>query len=321
MDEPGPSHAGLAGLLQMRYGDKYFLHSTTEGFHHMLDTLKNQGKRRDHIPEFSSKQLLEISKRALKNGEINIAEQYAGRAIRKEKYEDASKERNPEPYYHLAEVLREKASDETVELLQRQKFLLQAASLYNFVRNCFNKSTVESEFATTHESVLPGKISNIQERLITATEGNNQRCRFNNETKKAALKQLREESRRELGVINVKYDAETGNEEEHRKIFIKQAAEVRDLYKKIASKMKQFFAEIIQECLEVLGEPPCEYEVILLGSLARDEMTPYSDLEWAILTSSDDKQAKPFFRHLTILFIYRLSTLEKPSYLAWILKF
>ncbi|XP_028395686.1 uncharacterized protein LOC114519715 [Dendronephthya gigantea] len=268
----------------------------------MLDALA--GKRiRSNTSEFGTKQLLEISKQALKKGEINIAEQYAGRAIRKEKYEDASKERNPEPYFHLAEVLKQKASDETVLLPQRQKLLLQAASLYNFVGNCFNKSAVESksEFATSHENVLPGKILEVQESLIVATRGDRLRCRFNPESKKIAIEQLREEAKRELRVINAKYDAKTGNEEDLRKLFIKQTADVKDLYKKIASKLKQFFAEIIQECLEVLGELPCEYEVILLGSLSREEMTPYSDLEWAILTRSDDEQSKIFFRNLTNL--------------------
>ena len=57
-----------------------------------------------------------------------------------------------------------------------------------------------------------------------------------------------------MDVINAKYNAETGDEEDLRKIFIKQAVDVRDLYQKIALKIRQFFAEIIQECLEVLGE-------------------------------------------------------------------
>lgn len=253
------------------------------------------------IFQLNSEKLLEISKRALKNGEIDIAETYVGKAIRKEKYEDASRERNPEPYYYLAEVLQQKASKETVQLPQRQKFLLQAASLYNFVRNCLNKSTVESEFATNHKNVIPGKISDIQVSLILAAGGNHLRCGFNLESKKTAIEQLREESKRELEDINAKYDPQTGNEEDLQKTFIKQAADVRNLYRKIASKIKQLFAEIIQECLEVLGEPPCKYEVILLGSLAREETTPYSDLEWAILTSSDDEQSKIFFRNLTNL--------------------
>ncbi len=249
----------------------------------------------------NSKELLEISKRALKNGELDIAETFLGKAIRKEKYEDASRERNPEPYYYLAEVLQKKASKETVQLPQRQKLLLQAASLYNFVRNCLNRSAVKSEFATNHVKFIPEKIMDVQVSLILAAEGNHLRCKFNLESKKTALEQLREESKRKLEIINAEYDVQTGSEEDLQKILIKQAADVRDLYQKIASKVKQLLAEIIQECLEVLGEPPCEYEVILLGSLAREEMTPYSDLEWAILTSSEDEKSKIFFRNLTNL--------------------
>ena len=43
------------------------------------------------------------------------------------------------------------------------------------------------------------------------------------------------------------------------------------------------FSTIISECEETLGKKPCEYAVIGLGSLARGEATPYSDIEWAIV--------------------------------------
>lgn len=40
-----------------------------------------------------------------------------------------------------------------------------------------------------------------------------------------------------------------------------------------------------KECENTLGKPPCEYAIISLGSVARMEATPFSDLEFALLYS------------------------------------
>ena len=87
-----------------------------------------------------------------------------------------------------------------------------------------------------------------------------------------------------------------------------QTEEIKKLCKLISSKVKQLFARMIKKCVEVLGDPPCDYEVVVLGSLAREEMTPYSDLEWAILISSEDEKCKDFFRDLTNLVHLQVSS-------------
>lgn len=47
-------------------------------------------------------------------------------------------------------------------------------------------------------------------------------------------------------------------------------------------RLVSMFAE---ECEGRLGQPPCDYAIIALGSVARMEATPFSDLEFAILYS------------------------------------
>ncbi|CAH1777596.1 unnamed protein product [Owenia fusiformis] len=51
--------------------------------------------------------------------------------------------------------------------------------------------------------------------------------------------------------------------------------------------IKDFCAELMSQCISVCGPPPCKFTMVGLGSLARGESTPYSDLEYLFLTESD----------------------------------
>jgi len=58
---------------------------------------------------------------------------------------------------------------------------------------------------------------------------------------------------------------------------------IQQIYQQINEQLRGFVQLLIEECKQVLGEPPCRYAIICFGSLARDEATPYSDLEFGIL--------------------------------------
>ncbi len=61
---------------------------------------------------------------------------------------------------------------------------------------------------------------------------------------------------------------------------------------------KTFFAQMVEETARLLGNPPCEWGVICFGSMAREEMCLYSDVEWAILVRICDRHTRPWFDHL-----------------------
>ena len=57
---------------------------------------------------------------------------------------------------------------------------------------------------------------------------------------------------------------------------------------------------LVEECQSKLGHPPCSYAIIALGSVARMQATPFSDLEFAILHSDQALGEKiNYFRKLT----------------------
>ena len=93
---------------------------------------------------------------------------------------------------------------------------------------------------------------------------------------------------------------------------------VHTIYSQIATGMKDYVGVLLEQCYEVLGRPPVNYAIIGLGSLAREEMTPYSDLEFAVLIKEDDAAGKykQYFRNLTRLLhlkIIRLGETIIPS--------
>ncbi|KIC76514.1 hypothetical protein DB41_FW00020, partial [Neochlamydia sp. TUME1] len=77
--------------------------------------------------------------------------------------------------------------------------------------------------------------------------------------------------------------------------------EVRELYSEIAQHIKIFFKRLAIQVFDTLGPTPCEYAMIGFGSLAREEMTPYSDLEFGILMQEDTGENREYFKCFTTL--------------------
>ena len=247
--------------------------------------------------------MTEIAKRALGKDELEIAETYFVKAIRISILDGSSK-KSPEPYFYLAEILQKKAEDKKLKLLQKQRYLLQAAALYNFVRNYLESRDTDVELSKKLSKEVSRKLLDIQDNMIKLCGGNPLKGNFDAEGKKNELKELRNEVKDSLESLeSLSSSSNQGrlNDGEARQKFKDQTPEVKKLSDTISDRMKQFFASIIDECLVVLGTPSCDYEVIVFGSIARNETTPYSDFEWAILTSSEEEECKVFFRNLTNL--------------------
>lgn len=185
-----------------------------------------------------------------------------------------------------------------VEIGQRQRFLLQAAALYNFAKNYEIKNDHENDLL----EIVEAANERVRKSLASSMGRNIDGRSLTSEAHKIELKAIRNDAKSCLERMENENVDDTNTEEEIQEKYIEQQKIVRELFEMISSRIKQLLSKIIQDCLEILGEAPCPYEVMVLGSLARGEMTPFSDLEWAILTSSEpEEEIKTFFRNLTNL--------------------
>ena len=67
-------------------------------------------------------------------------------------------------------------------------------------------------------------------------------------------------------------------------------------------------SKLSDSCIEIMGKPPCKFALVGMGSLARQEITPYSDFEHIIILEEINQQniqyetALNYFRWFSVIF-------------------
>ena len=79
---------------------------------------------------------------------------------------------------------------------------------------------------------------------------------------------------------------------------------MKKLQLQITKNYTKIMNDLSQYCEHVMGPPPCKFAVVGMGSLARKEITPYSDFEHIILleNTSCDKNCMEYFRWFSVIF-------------------
>ena len=221
----------------------------------------------------------------------------------------------------LAASKQEEAGDSAQDL----SLYTDAAILYQHVLSiCEPKAGMlgSQEASTLVQSAYQG-LSQIQASMLARAKGVAPRATTSESVKalrarieedKRSLEATRTKARKEVEDL-VKYRDKQGSEREVQDaeaIFIKDSIE---LFETIAEASKDLLANFYQggeEELKAAGiERPCTYAIMGLGSVALQQTTPYSDLEFAILMedAQDEAAARTYLRNLTHLVHFRVINL------------
>ena len=218
--------------------------------------------------------------------EIKLAHQM------KENYCDNSgKETQPDNvaviFHKIGLLYKTKSSDKIA--------LIKSAGLLNaaIIRNPSNVSQIKSDLAELCQHILQN--ANAKRQNVDLIE--------KAQTVKIKINEMREEVKSFLQTSLPKIP-QNASEHETQKLKPNKISAIQTINKLIANKYKKIMVELSQFCEDVMGEPPCQYAIVGMGSLAREEITPYSDFEHIILLI-DDKNYKSYleyFKWFSVIF-------------------
>ena len=213
------------------------------------------------------------------------------RHIKENHCDDTGKETDPakaaQILFQIGLVYRKQSPDKIA--------LIKSAGLFNaaIVRNPSNVSQIELDLSELCYHIL--EISNAMNHAADLIK--------KSEQVKSNIMVLRNEVRN-IFKSKVPKITEISSITKLATLRKKKISVIQELNKLIALKYKQIMIELSQYCEDVMGKAPCEYAIVGMGSLAREEITPYSDFEHIILLR-DDKNYKSnleYFKWFSVIF-------------------
>ncbi|MGZ3633709.1 MAG: DUF294 nucleotidyltransferase-like domain-containing protein, partial [Parachlamydiaceae bacterium] len=92
--------------------------------------------------------------------------------------------------------------------------------------------------------------------------------------------------------------------------------DTRKVQKEAFHAMKKLIALFIEDICILIGLPPCHYDLRAMGSLGREEMCPYSDLECLLLI--EDKRHQAYFARMLDLLELQMASLGETQGLPFV---
>ena len=196
-------------------------------------------------------------------------------------------------------------------LFARLDQFILATALYNSSLMRMNNSTKKGE--------LEAKLRRIEEDIISRCGRAVKKSEFQHDidrNHKGILKEFRQRCEEKLKSIQSNHCVFTSPlHDTDAQSEARRTSAIRELFTEIREFIKDAFALILEECIQVLGHPPEDISFAFMGfgSFARTEATPFSDLEFALLIEEGKINAsvKEYFVRLMEYFNYKVLNLQE----------
>jgi tetratricopeptide (TPR) repeat protein len=195
------------------------------------------------------------------------------------------------------------------DLRNKLEYITEAAVYCQYIKTIleerFSKEQRE-KILKRHRLNPTQRWNDIQEKFISEIGGIKEllpKMTLDTREYKKKVENLRSEARLGIQSIDERFEhmktTYPNDMDDHRNSTVKP---VRDMFENIAKKMKLFLAQLYNDSEKIMATPPpCQYAVIGLGSLALQQITPYSDFEFAILTELDAHDNSEIINYFTNL--------------------
>jgi len=226
-----------------------------------------------NIIESTEKNENDLNEKALKETEDDLAEQL--RTICKEE-KNIDKENNLvlskiATILHKMRRIYYKRSPDMISLIR-------SAALYNaaIVRSSENTEEIEQDLKLLCEEILTQ--ANVKQKSTNLIE-------HSKEVRNSVIS-MRKKVSHQLFLIKP-ISGEQTEKLDITKLENEKIEFIKNLQDEITDNYIQIMADLAKFCFNVMGESPCKFTLAGMGSLARKEITPYSDFEHIILLQED----------------------------------
>lgn len=206
------------------------------------------------------------------------------------------------------------------ELDYSLKYYNNAAIRYFYAKNLLNDTLIiNPEYQNTSQLTIQNidiKLDDLHKKtIIHASLSNNKNTIIFPEINEKLLHYQKLEDLRIESFKNIKQIKKAKRDKQDQEfISLTQSA-----FNLITEEIKGYIKILYEEAENTLGSPPCGYSLVGLGSMALGQMTPYSDLEFAILTENDeyeknqDFRISEYFKNLSYIVNFRVICLGETS--------
>lgn len=176
------------------------------------------------------------------------------------------------------------------ELSNDLKYYTESAIFYQYaiimLEERIKPVLLQGEELSFTEINIKENLNKLKEKMLSTVKLNN------NEKSSVLVKNINDETLENKEILFELRSRVSGNIDKEK---------LKTLHQYVTNNIKNLLAKLYQDSEKEIGEPPCEYGVLGFGSMALEQMTPYSDLEFAILVGKKDSKITEYFTNLTHL--------------------